>query len=105
MGMDLITQLPLNWNGKSDFIVTYIDNSSGQVHLVNTDTMVTVEGVADIYYKDIFHLHGFSEKVYLNRDLQFIAWFMKALYECLEIKTSFTTMYHPQDNGKVEWMN
>ena len=90
--MDLIIQLPLDQDGKSDSIAIYIDHSSGQVHLVNTDAIVTAEGIADMCCKNIFHLHSFFKKVYSDHSFQFIACFMKALYECLGIKTSFTSV-------------
>lgn len=103
IGVDLITQLPKSRGYNS--ICVYVDHLTDQCHLIPCTTKITVEGVADLHYKDIFRLHGVLEKIYSDRGPQFAAQFMRALYKRLGIETNFTTAYHPQGNGKVERKN
>ena len=58
MSVNLIIQLLLDQNDKSDFIAIYVDHSSGQVYLVNTNITITAEEVADTHFKDIFCLYS-----------------------------------------------
>jgi hypothetical protein len=103
IGVDLITQLPESCG--YDSICVYVDHHLDQCHLIPCTTKINAEGVADLHYKEIFHLHGVPQKIYLDRGLQFTARFIQALYKKLGINTGFTTAYHSQDNSKVERKN
>jgi transposase InsO family protein len=65
----------------------------------------TAKGAADIYYSNVFRLHGIPKKIFSDRGPQFAARFMRALYKRLDIGTGFTTAYYSQGNGKVECKN
>jgi hypothetical protein len=61
IGVDLITGLPLI--SKYDVIVVYIDHYSKQVHILPTTSDINVDGIADIHYQEIFHLHNILTKI------------------------------------------
>lgn len=103
VGIDLITQLPSSRGFES--IAVIVDHYSDQVHLVPTHNNLTAEGTQDIYYKDIFRLHGIPKKIFSDRGPQFAARVMRALYKHLGIESGITTAYHPKGNGKVERKN
>lgn len=103
VGIDLITQLPDNRGITA--IAVIVDHYSGQAHLVPTNDNLNVDGTQDIYYKDIFRLHGIPKRIFSDRGPQFAARVMKALYKRLGIEPGLTTAYHPQGNGKVERKN
>jgi hypothetical protein len=103
VGVDLITGLPTI--GEYDVIAVYIDHYSKQVHAIPTTTEVDAEGMADIHYQEIFHLHGIPSKIVSNRGPQFAACLMKALYQKLSITHALTTAYRPQSNGQTERAN
>ena len=103
IGVDLITGLP--WVNNYDVIAVYIDHYSKQVHIIPTTSNVDAEGMVDIYYQEIFWLHGVPTKIISNCGPQFVARLMKALYSKLGITHALTTMYHPQSNGQTEQAN
>ena len=103
ISIDLVTSLPLV--DGYDVIVVYTDHYSKQVHIIPTTTDVDANGVTDIHYCEIFHLHGISIKIVSDHGPQFAVCLMKALYEKLRITHALTMAYHPQSNGQTEHTN
>ena len=68
-------------------------------------SQITANGVASIYFEQVFPLHGIPKKIISDRGPQFAARSMQALYKRLGIDAGLTTAYHPQANGQVEHKN
>jgi hypothetical protein len=103
IGIDLIGPLPVS-RGK-DAILNIVDHYTKQIHLFPVTTQLMADGVASIYFKQIFPLHGIPKKIISDRGPQFAARSMRALYKHLGIDAGLTTAYHPQANGQVERKN
>jgi hypothetical protein len=103
IGIDLIGPLPVS-RGK-DAILNIVDHYTKQIHLFPVTTQLTADGVASIYFKQVFPLHGIPKKIISDRGPQFAARSMRALYKRLGIDAGLTTAYHPQANGQVERKN
>jgi hypothetical protein len=103
IGIDLIGPLPVS-RGK-DAILNIVDHYMKQIHLFPVTTQLTADGVASIYFKQVFLLHGIPKKIISDRGPQFAARSMHALYKRLGIDAGITTAYHPQANGQVERKN
>jgi hypothetical protein len=103
IGIDLIGPLPVS-RGK-DAILNIVDHYMKQIHLFPVTTQLTADGVASIYFEQIFPLHGIPKKIISDRGPQFAARSMHTLYKCLGIDAGLTTAYHPQANGQVERKN
>ena len=103
VGVDLITQLPDSHGFDAIFVCT--DLFTKQVHAVPCNTTISAEEIADIYYREIFKLHGLPLRFVSDRGPQFNAKVMRALLSRLGIKTSFMSGYHPQANGQTERAN
>ena len=103
VGVDLIGPLPVS-KGK-DMILNVVDHYTKQIHLFPVTSQITADGVASIYFEQVFPLHGIPKKIISDRGPQFAARSMRALYKHLGIDAGLTTAYHPQANGQVERKN
>lgn len=103
VSVDLITQLPKS-NGY-DAILVCTDLFGKQIHAIPCMINITAEGVADIYYQEIFCLHSLPLHFILDQGPQFSAKLMRSLLSCLGIKSNLTSEYHPQANGQTECAN
>ncbi|KAF8823142.1 hypothetical protein HHX47_DHR12000006 [Lentinula edodes] len=103
VGVDLITQLP-NSQGY-DAVLVCTDLYGKQIHAIPCTSSITAEGVADIYYREIFRLHGLPLHFKSDRGPQFAAKLMRSLLARLGIKSDLTSGYRPQSNGQTERAN
>ena len=103
MTADLITGLP-EVEGYNALAVM-VDRFTKQVHISPTTDTVTAEGLADIYIKDEFKLHGIPRQVISDRGPQFAAKYMRHLLQSLHVESSLSTAYHPCTDGQTERMN
>ena len=103
MTADLITGLPQveGYNA----LAVMVDRFTKQVHISPTTDTVTAEGLADIYIKDVFKLHGIPRQVISDRGPQFAAKYMRHLLQSLHVESSLSTAYHPRTDGQTERMN
>ena len=74
-------------------------------HFVATTEGTLAEGLARLFWDNVWKLHGLPESVVLDRGPQFAAELMKELNRMLGIKTKLSTVFHPQTDGQTEWMN
>jgi hypothetical protein len=103
VGVDLITQLPES-NGY-DAILVATDLYGKQIHAIPCTSDINAEGVVDLFYREIFRLHGLPLRMVSDRGPQFAAQLTRLLLERLGIKSNLTSGYHPQANGQTERAN
>ena len=101
--VDFITKLPVV-AGK-DTILVVCDRLSKMTHFVATTERTSVEGLARLFWDNVWKLHGLLESVVSDRGPQFAAELTKELNWMLGIKTKLSTVFHPQMDGQTEWMN
>jgi hypothetical protein len=101
--VDLVTGLPES-NG-FDTICTIVDHYTHVVHAVPCKLTIGAEGVAEIYVREVFQLHGIPEQLVTDRGPQFAAPIMREFLRLLGIDTGLTTAYHSQANGMTERVN
>lgn len=103
VGVDLITQLPPL--GPYDAILTCVDLYSKMVHAIPCTTKIDADGIAELYQREIFRLHGLPLSIVSDRGPQFSASLMQKLLTRLGIRSNMTSGYHPQANGQTERAN
>ena len=103
ISVDFISEL-LESGGYNSIMVA-VDSVGNRSHFVKTVTTVTAAGAANLYLQNIWKLHGLPRKVVSDHGPQFVAAFMKELYQLLGIEAVTSTAYHLQTNGQTEWVN
>jgi len=101
--VDFITKL-LVVAGK-DAVLVVCDRLSKMTHFVATTEGISVEGLARLFWDNVWKLHGLPESVVSDRGPQFIAELTKELNRMLGIKTKLSTAFHPQTDGQTKRMN
>ena len=103
ISVDFIVELPES--GGYDTIMAVVDSVGKWLHFIKTVTTITAAGAANLYLCNVWKLHGLPCKVISDRGPQFVALFMKELYQLLGIEAASSTAYHPQTDGQTEQVN
>ena len=88
-----------------DAIVVIVDWFIKMIRLKVTTMSISLEGIAKIYRDNIWKLHGVSRKILSDWDPQFVSKFMEEFIRALETTRQLSTVYHPQMDSQMEWMN
>ena len=83
IGVDMIVGLPES-KGKNA-ILTVVDHYTKQVHLYPVTDGLTALGVADIYFHDVFPLHGIPKKIVSDRGPQFASRILRSILKRLGV--------------------
>ena len=67
--------------------------------------MITAEGVAELFLRQIFPRFGLPSKIISDRDPRFILKFMKELCCLMGITQNVSTAYHPRTDGQSKRSN
>ncbi|QRW10290.1 Retrotransposable element Tf2 protein [Ceratobasidium sp. AG-Ba] len=100
---DFIVKLPESQG--MDSILVVIDCFSRQAHFIPCLESTNAEGVADLFIKEIWKLHGLPKTTVSDRGPTFNSQFLKALYAKLGINPKFSTAFHPETDGITERTN
>ena len=101
--VDFITKL-LVVAGK-DAVLVVCDRLSKMTHFVATTKGTSAEGLARLFWDNVWKLHRLLESVVPDKRSQFAAELTKELNRMLGIKTKLLTAFHPHTDGQTERMN
>ena len=82
-----------------------VDKLCKAAHFIPVNTTYKDANIADIFMKQIFHLHGIPKSMISNRDPKFTGNFWKYLFKGLNTTLNFSTSFHPQTDGHTERVN
>jgi hypothetical protein len=91
--MDFITSLP-KAQGK-DCIYVVFDRLTNFTHFFAIPTDYRAVQVAELFFKEIFRLHGLPQSIVNNRDSRFINTFWQEVFILVGTKLTPSTSYHP----------
>jgi len=100
---DFITKLPLAH--EYNMILVVCNRITKMVHFVPTTKRTLVEGVARLFWDNIWKLHRLPESIIIDRGTQFTAEMIRELNQILKINTKLSTAYHLQTDGQIERIN
>jgi len=98
--VDFITKLPVV--AGNDAILVVCDWLSKMTHFVATTEGTSAEGLARLFWDNVWKLHGLPESVVSDRGPQFVAELTKKLNRMLGIETRLSTAFHLQTDGQTE---
>jgi hypothetical protein len=74
-------------------------------HFVPTVTTASAANTADLFFREVFRLHGIPRKIISDRDVRFTSNFWLALFQHLGTRLGMSTAFHPQTDGTTERVN
>jgi len=98
--VDFITKLPVV-AGK-DAILVVCDWLHKMTHFVATTEGTSAEGLARLFWDNVWKLHRLPESVVSDRGLQFTAELTKELNQMLGIEMKLSMVFHPQTDGQTK---
>jgi hypothetical protein len=101
--MDFITGLP-KLQGK-DCIYVVVDRLTKFAHFYAIPTEYSAVQGAELFFREVFRLHGLSKNIVSDRDSQFIGTFWRELFQLVGTELTPNTSYHPQTDGQTEIVN
>jgi len=101
--VDFITKLLLAQGYNSILVVC--DRMIKMAYFVLTMEKTSAEGVARLFWDNVWKLHGLPESIIIDRGAQFATGMIKELNQILEIDTKLSTAYYPQIDGQTERIN
>jgi hypothetical protein len=102
--MDFITGLP-SMSKQHDSIMVVVDKLTKDTHFIPLKTTHKEADVADIFLKEVAHLHEIPKMIVSNRDPKFTLNFWKGLFKGFKTNLKFSTTYHPESDGQTERVN
>jgi hypothetical protein len=101
--MDFITGLP-KVQGR-DCIFVVVDRLTKFAHFFAIPTEYKDIQVAELFFREVFQLHGLPKQIVSDRDGFFISAFWQEIFRLTGIELAMSTSYHPQIDGKTEIIN
>jgi hypothetical protein len=103
VSLDFIEGLPKSRG--YDVIFVVVDKFTKYAHFVPMSHPYTALSVAQLYFNNIYKLHGLPEAIISDRDGVFTSALWQELFRLSNTKLLMSSFYHPQTDGQTERLN
>ena len=97
ISLDFVEGLPKS-RGKNTILVI-VDRLSKYAHFLALSHPFTAAEVTQVYFEQVFKLHGIPKTIVSDRDKIFISNFWTELFKFQQVALHKSTAYHPQTDG------
>jgi hypothetical protein len=103
ISMDFITGFP-KVQGK-DGIFVVVDRLTKFAHFFAISMEYSASQVAELFFREVFRLHGLPKNIVSDRDSRFMSTFWQELFRLVGTELTPSMSYHPQTDGQTEIVN
>ena len=82
-----------------------VDRLTKFEHFFAIPSKFSAAQVAELFFRDVFRLHGLPKTIVSDRDSRFMGGFWQELFQLVGTNLTPNTSYHPQIDGQTEIVN